>query len=187
MKKSPVYFRYPPNLNTLDLANVISLYRSRGEPADAPAGDFFGCAATFKLIKKSKTWFGLHYSQPAWDALLTKGSLGYPLTEVELNVLGMAHDGSAAGSTRSYIENNCGTMAQLAFLIVNDLKQFDFLKEDESGVLTLSESGEAALQGVSQRLFEKRFHPDMLLVNRNENPVIIRAQRQESTNQRDLF
>ncbi|MEX0685801.1 MAG: hypothetical protein WD267_11715 [Balneolales bacterium] len=188
MKKSPIYFRYPPNLNTLDLANIISLYRSRGEPADATAGDYFGCAATFKLIKKAKTWFGLYYSQQAWDSLLTKDCVGYPLTEVELNILGMAYLPPEAGVDRTYIEKKCGTLTQLAFLIVNDLKQFGFLEEEEEegGRLTITHTGEKALNGIALRLFEKRFNPEMLLINRDADPTITKAQKKEN-NQKDLF
>lgn len=186
MKKTPLYFKYPPNLNSLDLANIISLYRSRGEPADAKAGDYFGCTATFKLIKKAKTWFGLYYSQEAWDSLLTRNSQGYPLTEVELNILGMAHMPPTPDIDRTCIEKKSGIMTQLAFLIVNDLKQFGFLTESDEGKLSITESGEKALQGISQRLFERRFSPDMLLTNREMDPTIVKARKKEN-NQKDLF
>lgn len=186
MKKNPLYFRYPPNLNSLDLANTISMYRSRGEPAAASAGDYFGCSATFKLIKQAKTWFGLYYSQPAWDALLTKGSKGYPLTEAELNILGMAHLPPTPETDRTFIEAKCGVLTQLAFLIVNDLKQFGFVEESEGGILTITESGEKALQGIAQRLHDRRFSPDMLLINRDSDPTITQAQKKKS-NQKDLF
>ncbi|MEX1137406.1 MAG: hypothetical protein WEB89_10920 [Balneolales bacterium] len=186
MKKTPLYFQYPPNLNSLDLASIISMYRSRGEPTNASAGDHFGCAATYKLITKAKTWFGLFYSQAAWDALLTKGSQGYPLTVVEMNILGLAHMPPTPETDRTYIEKKCGILTQLAFLIVNDLKQFGFLAEDEDGKLSITEPGEKALQGISQRLFEKRFSPDMLLINRDSEPTITRA-RKKDNNQKNLF
>ena len=186
LKKNPKYFQYPPNLNSLDLANIISLYRSRGEPANAGPGEYFGCASTFRLIKKAKTWFGLHYSQQAWDALLSKGSLGYPLTEVEMNILGMACMPPEEDIDRNYIENKCGAMVQLAFLIVNDLKQFGFLKEAEGGKLSITADGEKALNGIAQRLYDKRFSPDMLLVNSSSNPTIAQARKKEN-NQKDLF
>ncbi|MEX2397082.1 MAG: hypothetical protein WD491_08660 [Balneolales bacterium] len=179
-------FQYPPNLNSLDLASIISLYRSRGEPSNASAGDYFGCAATFKLIKKAKTWFGLTYSQSAWDALLTKDSKGFPLTEVELNILGMAHIPPDPDTDRTVIEKKCGILPQLAFLIVNDLKQFGFLEEDEIGKLSVTKSGEDALHGIALRLFDRHFSPDMLLCNRDAEPTIARARKTEN-NQKNLF
>ena len=40
-----------------------------------------------KLLKEAKWWFGL-FLLPKMDELLTKGSEGYPLTNIDLNVLG---------------------------------------------------------------------------------------------------
>ena len=38
----------------LDLATVVSMYRGRGEPVKAPAGEYFGCAHSFKLVREAK-------------------------------------------------------------------------------------------------------------------------------------
>lgn len=166
IKRSEQYFRYPPNLSMLDLATVVSMYRGRGEPVKAPAGEYFGCAHSFKLVREAKTWFGLYYTQLAWDQLLTKDSGGYPLTEVEMNVLGLAAGRDSHPRTRDYIEKNSGIMPQVGYMIVNDLKTFGFLEETDQAELVLTSSGEDALNGIARRIYEKKFIPEMLLVNR---------------------
>ncbi len=57
-KKSDLYFSYPPNLHTLDLATLVSMYRERGLPKKAKPGEYFGCALTQKIVKDGKWWFG---------------------------------------------------------------------------------------------------------------------------------
>jgi hypothetical protein len=166
IKRSESFFRYPPNLNMLDLATLVSLYRSRGEPVKAPAGEYLGCAFSFKLVKEAKTWFGLYYSQSSWDALLTKGSGGYPLSEVELNALGLAAHLDEHPNSRDFVEKNIGVTPQLGYMIVNDLKSFGFINESEGGFLTLSKTGDEALLGIARRIYEKKFIPEMLLINR---------------------
>ncbi|MCH8496132.1 MAG: hypothetical protein LAT57_10965 [Balneolales bacterium] len=166
IKRSDQYFRYPSNLNMLDLATLVSLYRSRGEPVKAPTGDYLGCAYSFKLVREAKTWFGLHYSQAAWDALLTKNSQGYPLTEAEFNVLGLAAKLDEHPNLRDFIEKNMGITPQLGYMVINDLKTFGFISESESGLISLSASGEDALNGFAKRMYDKKFIPEMLLVNR---------------------
>lgn len=73
-KRSDFHFRYPPNIHELDLATMVSMFRSRGEPRKAAPGEYFACAYSKELLKEAKWWFGLYYSQDIWDALLTKGS-----------------------------------------------------------------------------------------------------------------
>jgi len=160
-KISDFVFSYPPNLQELDLATMVSMYRDRGEPRRAAPGKYLACTVTKKLLKEAKWWFGLYYSQTAWDELLTKGAEGYPLTESELNLLGLIVV-SEEPPHREYVEKNIGILPKLAYLIVNDIKQFGFIHEDEHGFLTISSRGEQALQGISRRIYGKRFMPEML-------------------------
>lgn len=165
IKRSEFVFRYPSNLHQFDLATLVSLYRARGEPVRAPVGELFGCPVTHRLMKEAKRWFGITYSQQGWDQLLTKDAKGYPLTEVELNVMGLAVGYPGLPNTREFIEKNSGTTSQLVFMVINDLRAFGFVDETESGVVSLTQDGEDALQGISRRIYEKKFLPDMLLVN----------------------
>jgi len=160
-KISDFVFSYPPNLQELDLATMVSMYRDRGEPRRAAPGKYLACAVTKKLIKEAKWWFGLYYSQSAWDELLTKGSGGYPLTEAELNALGLVVT-SEEPPHREYVEKNIGILPKLAYLIVNDIKQFGLIEEDNQGFLNITSSGEQALQGIARRIYGKRFIPEML-------------------------
>lgn len=160
-KKSDFIFKYPPNLQELDLATMVSMYRSRGEPRKAAAGKYLACAVSHKLLKDAKWWFGLYYSQEAWDDLLTKYCGGYPLTEAELNVLGLVN-ASEEPPHREYVEKNAGVISKLAYLIVSDIKQFGFIQEDDQGFLHITSTGEQALQGIARRLYGKRFSPEML-------------------------
>ncbi len=168
-RKSDQYFKYPPNMHELDLATLVSMYRSRGEPRTATPGSYFACSLTQRLIKQGKWWFGLYYSQDAWDRLLTRGSNGFPLTEVELNVLGLTL--IQPGDTepfRSFVEQSCGISPKLCYLIINDLKQFDFVKEDDDSRLTITNEGKEALKGISQRIYDQSFDEEMLFVNRRK-------------------
>lgn len=160
--KPQVYFEYPGNLKTLDLATMVQLYRMRGEPFEVEPGEIIACALTKKLLKSSKKWFGLHYSQKAWDSLLTTNSGGFPLTNVELNILGLVHSPPVEPMGRSFVENNCDVLPQLAFLIINDLKQFGFLEEDENELI-ITPTGTKALDGIARRLYERKFLPEMLI------------------------
>lgn len=156
-------------MHELDLATLVSMYRSRGEPETATPGSYFACALTQRLIKQGKWWFGLYYSQDAWDRLLTRGSNGYPLTEVEMNVLGLTKiQPEDTKPVRSFVEQSCGISPKLCFLIVNDLKQFEFLEEDEESLLTITDEGEKALQGIAQRIYDQAFDEEMLFVNRRK-------------------
>ncbi len=185
-KKSDGFFVYPPNLRMLDLASLVGMYRARGEPRKAPPGDYFACAHTKKLVREAKYWFGLYYSQVAWDVLLTKDSAGYPLTEVEFNILGMSIYPPDDNSHRSHIESQTGFIPQLAFLIVNDLRQFGFLQEYDSGMLAITSNGRKAVEGFARRLYEKKFMPEMLNVYGGEHarPQIERAEKRELTQTR---
>lgn len=189
IKRSDQHFRYPPNLNMLDLATLVTMYRNRGEPVKAASGEYFGCAYSFRLVREAKKWFGLYYAQPAWDSLLTKGSQGYPLTEAEMNVLGIAAHLDEHPATRSFAENNCGVPAKVAYMIVNDLKTFGFITEDEHQFLDLTAAGEDALQGIARRIYEKKYIPEMLLVNRlrHMNPSATPEAVKKTGPQIDLF
>ena len=156
------YFSYPPNIHDLDLATMVTMYRSRGEPKKATPGGYLACAITGRLIREGKWWFGLYYSQESWDDLLTNGSEGYPLTDTEFTILGMTHAAGDAGLHREEVEKRCGVPPKLAYLIINDMKQFGFLMESRSGLLTISDRGNRALNGISRRIHGKRFSPDFL-------------------------
>ncbi len=159
-----LYFKYPPNMRTLDLATMVSLYRSRGEPRKADR-EIIACSETHKIIKSYKYWFGLHYSQEIWDKMLTKGCEGYPLTETELNVLGLCLAPPQKPLDRDFIEKSCGVLPQLAFMIINDLKQFGFLEETE-GHFSITERGIKALDGISYRIYDKKFTPELLIYHK---------------------
>jgi len=165
-KASDFIFKYPPNLRELDLATMVTMYRQRGEVKKAPPGQYIACSETKKVLREAKEWFGLYYSQEAWDALLTKGSGGYPMTEAEMNALGLIYSNRNEPPHREYVEKNTGTIPKLAYLLLNDMKQFGFLKEDKNGFLTLTSSGEQALQGVAKRMYGKPFTEEMLAVYR---------------------
>lgn len=167
-KKSTDFFVYPPNLHILDLASMVAMYRSRGEPRMAPSGEYFTCCKTRKLEKEAKFWFGLYYSQAAWNQLLTRDSAGYPLTEIEFNLLGMAIYPPDENNHRSHIEYQAGFIPQLSFLIVNDLRQFGFLQEFDHGMLAITDNGRKALEGFARRVYEKKFSAEMLPVYRSD-------------------
>lgn len=170
-KKSDHIFSYPPNLQELDLATLVNLYRERGEVLKARAGQYVACVITKKLLREAKSWFGLFYSQKAWDSLLTKNSGGYPLTEAEMNALGLIYSNRKEPQHREFVEKNIGTLPKLAYLIINDIKQFGFIKEDENGFLTIAPTGEKALQGIVKRMYGKPFTEEMLISYREAHKV----------------
>ncbi len=187
-KRSDYHFKYPPNIHELDLATMVSMYRARGEPRKAAPGKYLACSITRNLLKEGKWWFGLYYSQKAWDSLLTKNSEGYPLTEAELNILGLIITSGEEPPHREYTEKNCGAIPKLAYLIVNDLKQFGFLIEDEHGFLSITPRGEKALQGISRRIYDKRFSLDMLTgFSSKDGGEIAGAGRKGRSDQTSLF
>jgi hypothetical protein len=187
-KRSEYHFKYPPNIHELDLATMVSMYRARGEPRKAAPGKYLACTITRNLLKEGKWWFGLYYSQKAWDSLLTKDSEGYPLTEAELNILGLVYASGEEPPHREYIEKNCGAIPKLAYLIVNDLKQFGFLEENDHGFLAITYAGEKALQGICRRIYEKRFTVDMLTgFSSKDGNDIAGSGRQRGSEQTSLF
>lgn len=189
IKRSEIYFRYPSNLNMLDLATLVSMYRNRGEPLKAPSGEYFACSHSFKLVKEAKCWFGLYYTQSSWDQLLTRDSKGYPLTEAELNILGLAAHQDENPNSRSFIEKNGMVTPQLAYMIVNDLKSFGFLREDDHSHILLTEDGEDALNGIAKRIYDRKFIPEMLLINHQRylKPNQSDPHRATKASQIDLF
>lgn len=186
-KRSNFHFQYPPNIHELDLATMVNMYRSRGEPRKAGPGQQFACAQSGYLLREAKWWFGLYFSQKVWDNLLTKGCEGFPLTEVELNIMGLVYVSEEEPPHREYVEKNAGVTEKLAYLIVNDLRSFGFLNEDDSGFLRIPPRGEKALHGIARRLYEKRFMPEMLTTfNPTDEPTIEQAQK-EDREQTSLF
>lgn len=186
-KRSDFYFKYPPNIHELDLATMVNMFRSRGEPRKAKPGEHFACSVSGHLLREGKWWFGQYYSQKTWDNLLTKGSEGYPLTDVELNVMGIVYTSEEDPPHREYVEKNAGVTEKLAYLVVNDLRTFGFLDEDESGFLRLPPRGEKALHGIARRIYEKRFMPEMLKTyTPTDEPKIEQAQK-EDKEQTSLF
>ncbi len=180
-KDSNLHFKYPANLNVLDLATLVSMYRDRGAPKKASPGNYFACALTNNLIKDGKRWFGHYYSQQAWNKLLTKSCEGYPLTEVELNILGLAMAAGNEPPARSCAEQHSGAIEKLAFMIVNDLKEFGFLSLNDQDRLLITPRGEKALQGIAQRIYGKKFNSQMLAVNKSDliHPTIERAPKKD--------
>ena len=186
-KRSDFHFNYPPNIHELDLATMVNMYRSRGEPRKAAPGEYLACAITQRLLKEAKWWFGLYYAQEVWDELLTKGCEGYPLSEIELNVLGQVFAAEEEPLHREEVEANAGVTEKLAYLIVNDLRTFGFLLEDDSGILSITPRGERALHGIARRIYEKRFLPEMLNnAPIPEQPLIEQAQKKDKE-QTSLF
>lgn len=161
-KQSDFHFKYPPNIHEMDLATMVNLFRSRGEVKQATPGHYLACAVTNRLIREGKYWFGLYYSQKGWDQLLTKNSEGYPLTDVELIILGKVFSGNQEERQRELVERTSGITDKLAYLVVSDLRAFGFLAEDQQGVLSITTSGEKALHGIARRIYNKRFVPSML-------------------------
>ena len=74
------------------------------------------------------------------------------------------------------------------YQIVIDLKEFGFLSIDEQKRLLITPRGEKALQGVAQRIYGKKFTPDMLRINQEgaARPIIEQAQK-EDNEQASLF
>lgn len=186
-KRSDFHFRYPPNIHELDLATMVNMFRTRGEPRKAPPGQFYGCAVSKQLLKEAKWWFGVFYSQGTWDDLLTKGSEGYPLTDVELNVLGLVYMNPDEPPHREYVEQNSGVTEKLAYLVVNDLRTFGFLEEDDSGFLMITPRGEKALHGIARRIYQKRFLPEMLKTFEPEDEPQIEEAQKADKEQTSLF
>ncbi len=186
-KKSDFIFKYPPNLQELDLATMVSMYRDRGEPRRSAPGKYLACAVTHKLLKHAKWWFGLYYSQSAWDKLLTKSSEGYPLTEAELNLLGLVLTYNNEPLHREFVEKNIGVLPKLAYLIVNDTRQFGLIHEDEYGYLRITDFGERALQGICRRIYAKRFQPEMLEIYQYDPDFIKRMITESNSDQASLF
>jgi predicted transcriptional regulator len=189
MKKSgDPYFIYPSNLNRMDLATLVSMYRDRGIPKEAKAGEYYCCALTRKMIRNGKWWFGYHYSQDAWNKLLTNRSEGYPLTEIELNILGLAKVASGGPPEREHVEQHAMITPRLAYIIINDLDSYGFLSIDDQKRLMITPRGEKALQGIARRIYNKRFTVDMLAVNQDKT-VDLRIERasRKGSEQADLF
>lgn len=190
-RRSNFVLKYPPNMQILDLASLVAMYRERGGIKKANAGEFLACSLSGKLIKEAKYWFGLHYSQSAWDELLTKNSGGYPLTEVELNVLGLIKTPPQSPIPKEFFELYCGVPQSLAYMIVQDLKKFGFI-EDVEDDLQITSLGEKALDGIARRLYEINYIPEMLRIATHEHFAIwyksaAKQSVKKTTDQTSLF
>jgi len=85
------------------------------------------------------------------------------------------------------VEKQSGVTEKLAYLIVNDLRSFGFLDEDDSGFVRITPRGEKALHGIARRIYEKRFLPEMLKTyTPSDEPEIEQAQK-EDLDQTSLF
>jgi hypothetical protein len=157
-----VFFNYPANIHQIELANLILIYRSRGEVVQASPSNYLCCAADDILIKQGKTWFGKTFSQDAWDRMITPYSNGYPLTPYEMHILGYAsfkHNGE--NFTKQEVESCLKLSSSFVYVLINDLVGFGFIElQDEK--LIINETGEKALQGISRRIFKKRYREEML-------------------------
>lgn len=157
-----VFFQYPLNMNQIDLASLILLYRSRGEIVNASPSSFLCCALENRLVKQAKAWFGKVYSQEAWDRMLTKDAQGYPLTPYELHILGYAANKShTTHYKREFIDRYLEIPNSFGYVLINDLINFGFLEADEV-FLRITDNGEKALHGLSRRLFKMRYKEEML-------------------------
>lgn len=186
-KRSDHHFHYPPNIHELDLATMVTMYRARGEPRKAGPGSYLACAHSRQLLKEGKWWFGLYYGQRAWDTLLTQGSEGYPLTDVELQVLGLTSLAKEDPFHRDFVEKNSGTIPKLSYLVINDLKQFGFLTESDEGLLQLTGTGEKALFGIARRIYRRSFCEEMLTGLTREAEGILQEGGKGPTRQATLF
>jgi hypothetical protein len=120
--------------------------------------------------------------------MLTKSCEGYPLTEVELNILGLVMAANNEPSKRDYVEQHSNTIPKLAYMIVDDLTKYDFLSLDDHSRLMITPRGEKALEGIAHRIYSRKFSADMLAVSRDKssNLTIERAPKKEDE-QTDLF
>jgi hypothetical protein len=159
-----VCFSYPENLGEIELASLVMMYRNRGEVIKATPSSFFCCCLQNVLIKQAKNWFGKTYSQEAWDRMLTPSSEGYPLTIYEMHLLGYAglKQPDASPYSLNFIELNIQLPSAFCFVLINDLKAFGFLEDHTEAYLTLTDRGEKALNGISRRIFKKRYVQDFL-------------------------
>jgi ribosomal protein S19E (S16A) len=103
-------------------------------------------------------------------------------------VLGLVYSADEEAPSRDFVEQNCGAVSKLAYMIVNDLKEFGFLSLDDHDRLLITPRGEKALQGVAKKIYGKKFKPDMLKVNQGEiaNPKMKQAPKEDSE-QANLF
>jgi hypothetical protein len=157
-----VFFNYPANIHQIELANLILIYRSRGEVVQASPSNYLCCAMDDVLIKQGKTWFGKTFSQDAWDKMITPYSSGYPLTPYEMHILGYAafrHEGNAY--TKQQVETCLKLSSSFVYVLINDLVNFGFI-ELQDDQLILTETGDKALHGISRRIFKKRYREEML-------------------------
>lgn len=157
-----VYFNYPANIHQIELANLILIYRSRGEVVQASPSNYLCCAADDVLIKQGKTWFGKTFSQEAWDRMLTPYSNGYPLTPYEMHILGYAaNKNQGKAFSKQEVEACLKLSSSFVYVLINDLVNFGFIElQDEQ--LIINEIGEKALHGISRRIFKKRYREEML-------------------------
>lgn len=157
-----VFFNYPANIHQIELANLILIYRSRGEVVQASPSNYLCCAMDDVLIKQGKTWFGKVYSQEAWDKMLTPYSNGYPLTPYEMHILGYAaFRNNGKPFSKQEVESFLKLSSSFVYVLINDLVSFGFI-ELQDDLLVLTDVGEKALHGMSRRITKKRYKEEML-------------------------
>lgn len=157
-----VFFQYPVNMSQIELASLILMYRGRGEVIKASPSSFLCCALENRLIKQAKSWFGKVYSQEAWDRMLSPDALGYPLTPLELHILGYASQTQGNQTyTRDVVDRYLDLPPSFGYVLINDLISFGFLQANDNYLL-ITELGEKAMNGLSRRLYKKRYKQDML-------------------------
>lgn len=174
---------YPGNLQSLDLATMVHLFRNRGEPRRAAGGDYFFCVNSLDLVKEARNWFGVHIGIQAWDRMMTPHSNGYPLTAVEIRLLGSIRYCEGQCRPRSDLESEAEVHPQLLSLIIRDLIQFGFLT-DEDSLLRVSADGERALHGYSRHYFGKTYYPGLL---DEDETLPVRSSRGGGSEQPNLF
>src|SRR5699024_1934880 len=121
---------------------------------------------------QGKWWFGYYYSQEAWNHMLTNHSEGYPLTEVELNILGLLRIADNEPAKRDEVEQKSSITPRLAYIIINDLNSYGFLSIENKNRLMITPRGEKALNGIAQRIYDKKFSDKMLAINQNKTAKV---------------
>ena len=130
-KKSNHIFSYPPNLQELDLATLVNLYRERGEVLKALDGKLRGLRNHKKTAEGGQivVW---SFLQPGRLGLSPYKKLGRLSINGSRNERpGLVYSNRKEPPHREFVEKNIGTLPKLAYLIINDIKQFGFIKEDE--------------------------------------------------------
>ena len=79
------------------------------------------------------------------------------------------------------MERHSQVVDKLSYLIVNDLRGFGFLVEDESGYLRITPRGERALHGIARRMYGKRFLSEM--IDHTPKPEVLKIEEAQRKHQ----